>query len=115
MDPWYGLGSGDMLEVAHMAVHVAQMTSQAGLRAAFDAVTVNAAKAIGLSDYGIAVGNPADFVILQARDPIEAIRLKANRLAVARGGAIIARSEPRIAALSLPGRPASLDASGYAP
>jgi cytosine deaminase len=115
MDPWYGLGSGDMLEVAHMAVHVAQMTSQAGLRAAFDAVTVNAAKAIGLADYGIAVGNPADFVILQARDPIEAIRLKANRLVVARGGAIISRSEPRIAALSLPGRPSRLDASGYAP
>jgi cytosine deaminase len=115
MDPWYGLGSGDMLEVAHMAVHVAQMTSQAGLRAAFDAVTVNAAKAIGLAAYGIAVGNPADFVILQARDPIEAIRLKANRLVVARGGAIIARSEPRIAALSLPGRPSSLDPSGYAP
>ena len=43
MDPWYGMGSGDMLEVAHMGLHVALMTSQAGIRACFDAVTTNAA------------------------------------------------------------------------
>ena len=49
MDPWYSLGSGDMLEVAHMGLHVAQMTSQAGMRQCFDAVTVNAAKVMGLS------------------------------------------------------------------
>ncbi len=42
MDPWYGMGSGDMLEVAHMGLHVAQMTSQDGIRQCFDAVTVNA-------------------------------------------------------------------------
>jgi hypothetical protein len=42
MDPWYGMGSGDMLEVAHMGLHVAQMTSQKGIRACYDAVTVNA-------------------------------------------------------------------------
>jgi cytosine deaminase len=115
MDPWYGLGSGDMLDVAHMAVHVAQMTSQTALRAAFDAVTVNAARAIGLPQYGVDVGNPADFVVLQVRDPIEAIRLKANRLAVVRRGAIIAQAPPQVTKLSLQGRPASLDASHYAP
>jgi cytosine deaminase len=48
MDPWYGLGSGDMLEVASMGLHVAHMTSQAGIRACFDAVTVNAAKILHL-------------------------------------------------------------------
>jgi cytosine deaminase len=41
MDPWYGRGSGDMLQVAHTGLHVAQMTSQKGIRACFDAVTVN--------------------------------------------------------------------------
>jgi cytosine deaminase len=115
MDPWYVLGSADMLEVAHMAVHVGQMTSRAGLRAAFDAVTVNAARAIGLVDYGIEVGNRADCVILQARDPIDAIRLKAHRLAVLRDGKIIASAAPAITALSLPGRPDRLDPSLYAP
>ena len=56
MDPWYGMGSGDMLEVAHMGLHVAQMTSQKGIRACFDAVTVNAAKVMHLQGYGLAPG-----------------------------------------------------------
>ncbi len=56
MDPWYSLGSADMLEVAHMAVHVAQMTSPAAMRQAFDAVTVNPARVLGLEGYGIAPG-----------------------------------------------------------
>ena len=57
MDPWYGLGSGDMLEVAHMVLHdVAQMTSQKGIRQCFDAVTVNAAKVMHLEGYGLAMG-----------------------------------------------------------
>ena len=56
MDPWYGMGSGDMLEVAHMGLHVAQMTSQKGIRACFDAVTTNAAKVMHLQGYGLEVG-----------------------------------------------------------
>jgi len=71
MDPWYGLGSGDMLEVASMGLHVAQMTSQAGMRACFDAVTVNAALIMQLDGYGIAPGRRADFVIWSG-DPLEA-------------------------------------------
>jgi cytosine/creatinine deaminase len=115
MDPWYAMGSGDMLEVAHMAIHVAQMTSLAGMRAAYDAITVNSAKALGLQAYGVAVGCNADFVVLQARDPIEAIRLKAHRLAVVRRGKVIVRSAPRVSELSIAGRPAVVDASTYAP
>jgi cytosine deaminase len=109
MDPWYALGSGDMLEVAQMGLHVAQMTSQAQMRACFDAVTVNAAAVLGLADYGVAVGCHADFVLLQARDPVEAIRLRANRLAVVRRGRIVARTPAATAALSLPDRPQSVD------
>jgi cytosine deaminase len=115
MDPWYPMGAGDMLEVAHMAVHVAQTTSPAGITAAFEAVTVNAAKALGLADYGLEIGCSADLVVLQARDPVEAIRLKANRLAVVRRGEIVARAEPRLSQLFLPGRPATVDAASYAP
>ena len=66
MDPWYPLGSGDMLEVAGMAVHVAPMTSPDAMRSYFDAVTVGAARAIGLADYGLRPGCKADFVVLQA-------------------------------------------------
>ncbi len=109
MDPWYSLGSGDMLEVAQMGLHVAQMTSQAQIRACFDAVTVNAARVLGLEGYGLDVGCRADAVLLQARSPVEAIRLRATRLAVLRGGEVIARSAPATAQLQLPGRPAAVD------
>jgi cytosine/adenosine deaminase-related metal-dependent hydrolase len=70
MDPWYPLGSADMLEVAAMGLHVAQMTGQEAMRACFDAVTTHPAGILGLDDYGIAPGCRADFVLLQARDAI---------------------------------------------
>ena len=108
MDPWYSFGSGDMLEVAHMGIHVAQMTSQQAIAAAFEAVTANAAAILGLEGYGLAPGCRADLVVLQAADPFEAIRLKAARLLVLRGGRVLARSAPRETALSLPGRPSAL-------
>jgi len=109
MDPWYSLGSGDMLEVAQMGLHVAQMTSQAQMRACFDAVTVNAAKVLGLGGYGLEVGCHADFVLLQARSPVEALRLRAARLLVVRRGQVLARTAPALATLQLPGRPPQVD------
>jgi len=105
MDPWYALGSGDMLEVASMGLHVAQMTSQAAMRQCFDAVTTNAARILQLEDYGLQTGCHADFVLLQARDPIEAIRLRATRLKVFRRGKLIAESPEATASLYLDGRP----------
>ncbi len=107
MDPWYGMGSADMLEVAHMGLHVAQMTSQKGIRACFDAVTVNAAKVMHLQGYGLEVGCDASFVLLQARDPVEAIRLRANRLKVWKKGALLAETAEVSTQLRLPGRPAA--------
>jgi len=107
MDPWYSLGSGDMLEVAHMGLHVAQMTGQEAMHACFMAVTQTPAKILGLEGYGIAPGCNADLVLLQARDPVEAIRLRATRLAVIRRGKVIARSPHNTATLDLPGRPAA--------
>ncbi|HEY4143833.1 amidohydrolase family protein [Pinirhizobacter sp.] len=108
MDPWYAMGSADMLEVAHMGLHVAQMTSRDGTRACFDAVTTNAAKVMGLEGHGIEVGKRADMVLLQAADTVEAIRLKAARLAVIRGGKVVASAPERVVNLDLPGRPAAL-------
>jgi cytosine deaminase len=108
MDPWYGLGSGDMLEVAHMGLHVAQMTGQDAMRACFAAVTETPARILGLDDTGLAVGKRADLVLLQARDPVEALRLRATRLMVMRAGKVIASTPPATAALFIDGRPASV-------
>jgi cytosine deaminase len=101
MDPWYSLGSHDMLEVAHMGLHVGQMTGVAEMRRCFDAVTVNAAKTLGLEGYGLEPGRHGDFVILQAADPIEALRLHPTRLHVVRHGHVIARTPPAETTLHL--------------
>ncbi|MGO4813881.1 amidohydrolase family protein [Cupriavidus sp. 2MCAB6] len=105
MDPWYSLGSGDMLEVAHMGLHVAQMTGQEAMRACFAAVTETPARILGLEGYGIAPDCRADLVLLQARDPVEAIRLRATRLLVLRAGKVVASTRPATATLHLDGRP----------
>ena len=111
MDPWYSLGTGDMLEVAHMGLHVAQMTSQAAMRQCFDAVTTNAARVMHLQSYGLEVGCDASFVLLQARDPVEAIRLRANRLKVWKKGLLVAQTPEVVARLQLAGRPGAVDFS----
>lgn len=111
MDPWYALGSADMLEVAVMGLHVGQLTSAAQMHACFDAVTTVPARLLGLDGYGLEPGCRADCVLLQAHSPVEAIRLRAQRLAVVRAGRVVARSAPASAMLELPGRPARVDFS----
>ncbi len=108
MDPWYSLGSGDMLEVAHMGLHVAQMTGQDAMRACFEAVTTTPARILGLDDLGLRVGCRADMVLLQARNPVEALRLRATRLHVIRAGRVLASTAPAVTQLQLEGRPASV-------
>ncbi|MGI9287145.1 MAG: amidohydrolase family protein [Pseudomonadales bacterium] len=94
MDPWYSLGSHDMLEVAHMGLHVGQLTGIDQMTQAFAAVTSNAAQALALEGYGIEPGCYADLVVLQARNPIEALRLRPARLYVLRRGKVIAETPP---------------------
>jgi cytosine deaminase len=62
-----------------------------------------------LQGYGLEAGCNADFVLLQAHSPAEAIRLRATRLAVVRRGAVVSRTPAATATLSLPGRPAQID------
>ena len=106
MDPWYSLGSGDMLEVAHMGLHVAQMTGQEAMHQCFMAVTQTPARILGLEGYGIAPGCHADLVLLDAGSTVEAIRLRAARRVVIRRGAVVSESPRAVATLNLPGRPA---------
>jgi cytosine deaminase len=105
MDPWYSLGSADMLEVASMGLHVAQLTGVEQMKSCFRAVTEIPAAILGLEGYGLEKGCNGDLVILQAADPVEALRLKANRLFVIRRGRIISSSTLVEAKLNLPGRP----------
>ena len=94
MDPWYPLGSHDMLEVAHMALHCCHMTGIDEMKSCFNAVTVHAASILHLDNYGINNGSNGDLVVLQCKDPIEAIRLKPARLFVVRHGKVISSTSP---------------------
>ena len=67
MDPWYSMGSHDMLEVAHMGAHCLQMMGMAQLEEIFEMVTSRGAQVMQLDGYGVEAGNPANCVILQAR------------------------------------------------
>ena len=93
MDPWYSFGSHDMLDVAHMGLHVGQMTSQAQIQACFEAVTQNPAKIMQIEGYGIETGNNADFVILDCASAFDAIRLRPARLYVVRRGQVISSTK----------------------
>ena len=115
MDPWYSLGKADMLDVAFMGLHVGQLSSRDDMRWCFDAVTENSAAIMGLEGYGLKAGCDANFIRLQADDPIEAIRLRAHRLNTVRGGSIIACAPCVEHVLNLPNRPMTLEASTYAP
>ena len=105
LDPWYSLGTADMLDVAFMGMHVAQMTSPEDMARCFDMVTNRNAQILGLEGYGLAPGKRASLVVLDAGTPIEALRLRPARLAVVANGKVISRMPREDAALALPGRP----------
>ena len=115
MDPWYSLGKADMLEVAAMGLHVGQLSSRADMEWCFDAVTVNSAKIMGFESYKLQKNGRANMVLLQARNKIEALRLKANRLLVIRDGKLIAQNDPVTSKLFMEGRPTSINSADYEP
>ena len=94
MDPWYPLGTGGMLQPAHMAVHACHMTSREEVVACFDMVTENAARTLGVGDYGVAEGRPASFVLVDAPDKWDAIRRLATTTLVVKDGEVIAEARP---------------------
>lgn len=108
LDPWYSLGTADMLDVAFMGLHVAQMTHPDEMARCFTMVTENNARIMGLEGYGLKVGDKAGLVVLDAANPTEALRLRADRLFVVSKGRIVSRKPRNDARLDLAGRPASV-------
>ncbi len=109
LDPWYSLGTADMLDVAFMGLHVAQMSSPAEMARCFDMVTTSNAAIMHLDHLGLAVGKRASLVVLDAANPVEALRLRAERVAVVSRGRLVAHRPRRDTRLDLPGRPASVN------
>ena len=94
MDPWYPLGTGGMLQPAHMAVHACHMTTREEVVACFDMVTEGGAKTLGLDGYGLAEGSQADFVLVDAPGKWEAVRRLAATTLVVKNGGVISETRP---------------------
>ena len=108
LDPWYSLGTADMLDVAFMGLHVAQMTHPVEMARCFTMVTQDNARIMGLEGYGLAVGDVASLVVLDAGSPTEAVRLRPDRLAVVSKGRVIVERARNDARLTIAGRPATV-------
>jgi cytosine deaminase len=94
MDPWYALGTGNMLDAAHMAVHVCQMMGQSEIDACYDMTTWNAAKTLNLGEaYGIEEGRQANLVLLDVPNRFEAIRTRTRPRCVISRGKIICQTQ----------------------
>lgn len=94
-DPWYSLGTGNMLDVANMAIHVCQMTGTDEIDACYNMVTWHGAKTLHIEDqYGVEVGKPANLMVLDASDRYDAIRRRATVQYVISRGHLLSHTEP---------------------
>ena len=91
-DTFYPYGSADMLQVANVTAHAAQMSLPPEIETVYDMVTTTAAEILKLKDYGLAVGKKANLVVVNAKDARDAIRLTPERLFVIREGKIVAKT-----------------------
>ena len=94
-DQWYPLGTGNMLQVLHMGLHVCHLTGYDQVMKSFDYITTNSARTLHIQDrYGIEEGKPANLIIVDANDEYEAIRRQSSVLYSIREGKIIAKTKP---------------------
>lgn len=92
-DPWYPLGTGNMLQVLHMGLHVCQLMGYQQINDGLKLITDNSARTFGLHDYGIVPGYPANLVILPAENGFEAVRCQVPVRWSIRQGRVIATTQ----------------------
>ncbi len=92
-DPYYPFGRNDQQEVAAHVCHACHMTYPDEIRAVFDFITGNAAKALRLEGYGLDVGTKADFNVLAAPTVQHVLRLQQPPAWVIKGGRVLARNK----------------------
>ncbi|HHU61481.1 MAG: cytosine deaminase [Bacillota bacterium] len=93
MDPFGPLGKGSMLQSANLLIHTAHLSGSNLIPKVFDLITINGAKTLNLTDYGIELGNQADLVILDAKDEYEALRLLSEAIYVVRKGRVVVETK----------------------
>ena len=93
-DPWYPLGTGNMLQVLHMGLHVCQLMGYQQINEGLKLITHHSARTFGVTDYGIAPGNTANLIILPAENGFEAVRRQVPVRWSIREGRVIAQTQP---------------------
>lgn len=94
-DPWYPLGTASMLQVLHMGLHTCQMMGYSEINDSIKLITSNSAKTLGIKNYSIEPGKPANLIIMPAQTAFDAVRLQVNVRYSIRNGQIIAETQPR--------------------
>ncbi|CEG29436.1 cytosine deaminase [Bacillus sp. B-jedd] len=101
-DPWYPLGTGNMLQVLHMGIHASQLMGYDQIVNSIDLITINSAKTLQIEEkYGIEEGKPANFIVLSAENEYEAIRKQATVRYSFRNGKMIAETKPSETSITL--------------
>jgi cytosine/creatinine deaminase len=95
LNPFTPFGDCSLIRMANLYANVAQTGQPGDLAACFDMITTLAAKLMNLKDYGVAIGNPADLVVLDCSDPGSAVaELAAPLFGLKRGRRSFARPTP---------------------
>ena len=81
-------GNGDLIQIAMLAVPVAHLGGADDLPTVLPMITTNTAKALNIKDYGIAVGNRADLILLDTQRKADVLIDIPERLVVIKNGRI---------------------------
>jgi cytosine deaminase len=104
MDPWFPLGTANPCQVALVGALATQLTSPAQVGECHRAVTDRAARVLGVQQaYGIEVGRPASFLVIDAADPFDVIRRQVRPSHVVAKGRVVARGPEHASTLTWPG------------
>ena len=96
VDLWYPAGNGNLMNILDNGIHMAQLMKEEDFDKNLDLVTINGAKAMNLEEtYGLDLGKPANFIVLDAPSPYEAIRNRAECLASVRAGEFLFKKAKR--------------------
>ena len=96
VDLWYPAGNGNLMNILDNGIHMAQLMKEEDFDKNLDLVTINGAKAMNLEEtYGLDLGKPANFIVLDADSPYEAIRNRAECLASVRAGEFLFKKAKR--------------------
>lgn len=94
-DPWYPLGTANMLQVLHMGLHVCQVMGYDQINNSLDLISTNSARTLNIQDkHGIETGKPGSLLILPAENVFDAVRRQVPVRYSVRHGKVIAETQP---------------------